>query len=216
MKILSDIYWIFFKKRNFSQGNEESILVDIFKMKSNGFYLDVGCHHPMRFSNTAALYKRGWTGINIDGDKRNLRLFKIFRKKDINLNYLVSNCIKDVTFYFFKETALNGILSQRRIDFLNENSIRPLKKEKIRTTTLNEILQIYFKNRKNKIDFLTIDVEGHDFEVLKSIDLDKYFVKLILIEVNENKKLVDIYLKKNGYNLFGIEDRNMFYIKNDN
>ena len=216
MKILSDIYWIFFKKKNFSQGKEESILVDIFKMKSNGFYLDVGCHHPMRFSNTAALYKRGWTGINIDADKRNLRLFKIFRKKDINLNYLVSNSIKDATFYFFKETALNGILSKRRIDFLNENSIIPLKKEKIRTITLNEILQIYFKKRKNKIDFLTIDVEGHDFEVLKSIDLDKYFVKLILIEVNENKKLVDIYLKKNGYNLFGIEDRNMFYIKNDN
>ena len=91
VKILKFIYWFFLKKRNFSQANEEKIISELFKKKPKGFYIDVGCYNPRKYSNTALLYKKGWTGINIDAEKKNLKWFKIFRKRDINLNFFISN-----------------------------------------------------------------------------------------------------------------------------
>ena len=75
------IYWFLIKRSNFSQGDEEKILNDIFSNKKKGFYVDVGCYHPKRFSNTAFLYGKGWNGINIDANTKNLKLFNIFFKK---------------------------------------------------------------------------------------------------------------------------------------
>ena len=74
VKILKFIYWFFLKKRNFSQANEEKIISELFKKKPKGFYIDVGCYNPRKYSNTALLYKKGWTGINIDAEKKNLNV----------------------------------------------------------------------------------------------------------------------------------------------
>ena len=211
-KIVNFFYWFVFKQKNFSQGNEEEIIAKIFKTLSDGFYVDVGCHHPKRFSNTAMLYKMGWSGINIDGDSKNLKQFSRYRRRDINLNYVISNKTNPVVFYYFKDSALNGILSKNRLELLKKNGFKPLKKKKISPVSLNKILDLYLPKNK-KIDLLTIDVEGHDFEVLQSIDLKKYFVKVILTEVNENKSELNQYLEGNGYHLFKKEDRNLFYVK---
>ena len=89
----SFIYWVFLKNKNFSQSNEESILKEIFKNVEKGFFVDVGAHHPFRYSNTALLYKKGWNGINVEGDRTNMWMFKYLRRKDINLNYILSNKI---------------------------------------------------------------------------------------------------------------------------
>jgi len=211
-RILIFFYWFFFKKFNFSQGNEEEILNAIFKNKKIGFYIDVGCHHPNRFSNTALLYKKGWHGINIDADYNNLKLFNIFRKRDININALVSNNNFISTFHFFNESALNGIYGMDRVESLIQQGYKYLKSEKINTISLNQILS-NFKIGLNVIDLLDIDVEGHDFKVLRSIDLNKYFVKVILIETGEDEGKIYNYLRQFGYDLFLKEDRNCFYIK---
>lgn len=172
----------------------------------------MGAHHPFRFSNTAILYKKGWNGINIDADKKNLWIFETFRKRDINLNYIISNSTKLVNFYFFNESALNGILSKDRLKKLNEIGFTPTKKKKMMPITLSKVFELYLPEGQ-KIDLLTLDVEGHDFQVLKSLDLAKYNIKIILTEANENKISLNQYLVKNGYHLFKTEDRNLFYIK---
>ena len=51
-----------------------------------GFYIDVGIHHPYRFSNTVNFYQNGWRGINIQPTPGVIRLFNIFRRCDININ----------------------------------------------------------------------------------------------------------------------------------
>ncbi len=209
---LSFIYWIFLKKKNYSQSNEESILKEIFKNIEKGFFVDVGAHHPFRYSNTALLYKKGWNGINVEGDRTNMWMFKYLRKKDINLNYIISNKTNPVDFYYFEEGALNGILSKNRLKLLQNNGFIPIKKEKVTPLTLSEILRLHLPKDK-KIDLLTVDVEGHDLEVLQSLDLKKYFVKVILTEINENKITLNKYLEENGYHLFKKEDRNLFYVK---
>ena len=84
--IVSFIYWFFFKTKNYSQGNEEEVLLKLFKNKNKGFFVDVGCHHPKRFSNTAALYRKGWSGINLDADLKTIRLFNFFTSNFRNFN----------------------------------------------------------------------------------------------------------------------------------
>ena len=213
LKFFKFFYWFFFKQSNFSQGNEEEVLNKLFFNKKEGFYIDIGCHHPKRFSNTAMLYKNGWSGINIDADSSNLRIFNLFRKRDINLNYFISNEEKEIDYHVFNENALNGNIKEEKIKIIKDMGYKLERTKKVQSITLNKILETH-KEKFNKIDLLDIDVEGHDLEVLKSIDLNKFKVHVILIEVEYNESEIDEYLKKYGYKSHILVDRNKFYIKN--
>lgn len=73
-----------------------------------GFYVDIGAHHPFRFSNTAIFYKKGWRGINVEPTPEYYQKFKRYRSKDININIGVSDSNTKLTFYKFDEPALNS------------------------------------------------------------------------------------------------------------
>jgi len=207
------LYWFYFKKSNFSQSNEEIILNELFSGIKNGFYIDVGCHHPRRFSNTALLYKNGWNGINIDASAKNLKLFNVFRKRDKNVNALISEKSENLKFYYFNESALNGILSQSKVDSLKDLGYKVINQEFITTQRLDDIL-VTCKVSNKTIDLLDIDVEGYDFQVLKSIDLNLFHVKVILIETGENENSIIKYLSNYNYNIYKKIDRNVFFLKN--
>ena len=210
---LKFVYWFFLKKANFSQNDEEIILSEIFSNVNNGFYVDVGCHHPRRFSNTALLYKNGWNGINIDASAKNLKLFNVFRKRDKNVNALISEKSENLKFYYFNESALNGILSQSKVNSLKDVGYKVINEEFITTQRLDDIL-VTCKVADKTIDLLDIDVEGYDFQVLKSIDLNLFHVKVILIETGENENAIIKYLSNYNYNIYKKIDRNIFFLKN--
>ena len=90
----------FFKKVNtdfFSQFGEDRVLMEILKKKMNkGFYVDVGCYHPKKHSNTYLLNKKGWKGINIDIEKKKIRVFEMARPNDINITRLDSSKAKKI------------------------------------------------------------------------------------------------------------------------
>ena len=211
--ILKYFYWNIFKKANFSQGSEEEILQIFFSDTHKGFYIDVGCHHPNRFSNTALLYKNGWNGINIDANEKNLKLFNLFRKRDYNIKALVSKTVGALNYYYFDESALNGCLSDSRVDLLLSENYKIIKTEKISTRRLDDIIT-ECKVNHNKIDLLDIDVEGHDFQVLQSINLHFYDVRVILIETGAQEKNIIEYLLKFNYHLHTRVDRNCIFLKN--
>ena len=211
--IFKFIYWFFLKKSNFSQNSEEQVLRDFFSDISNGFYIDVGCHHPRRFSNTALLYKNGWNGINIDANQKNLKLFNVFRKRDKNINALISEKPEKLKYYYFDDSALNGILSFSKVDSLKDLGYKVINEEIITTQRLDDIL-VTCKVPNKTIDLLDIDVEGYDFQVLKSIDLNLFHVKVILIETGENENLIIKYLSNYNYNIYKKIDRNIFFLKN--
>jgi len=207
------IYWFFFKRSNFSQSGEEIVLSEVFSGLKKGFYVDVGCHHPRRFSNTALLYKNGWNGINIDANVKNLKLFNFFRKRDKNIIALISDKPENLKYYYFDDSALNGALSELRVNSLTDLGYKVIKEENLVTKRLDDLL-LFYKVPNNKIDFLDIDVEGLDLQVLKSIDLNIFDVDLILIEVGENENEIVEYLKNFNYFLHIREDRNIFFKKN--
>ena len=83
------------KKYFYSYGGIDSVVNNIFKNQKNGFYVDVGAQHPIKNNNTYLLHKKGWEGINIDLDQKNINLFNVSRKKDCNICAAISSLKKD-------------------------------------------------------------------------------------------------------------------------
>lgn len=185
---------------------------ELFKKTQRGFYVDVGCHHPRRYSNTALLYNKGWHGINIDADKKNLKLFKVFRKRDRNIQALISDKSEKLKFYYFDDSALNGILNYSKVRYLKDLGYKVLKEEFINTQRLDDVIS-KFGIPNNRIDLLDIDVEGYDFQVLKSIDLNLFEIKVILVETGDFENEITEYLLKYNYIFYTKSNRNSFFIK---
>ena len=182
---LKNIYLSEYSVKSYSQEGEDMILARLFEKQQNGFYVDVGAHHPQRFSNTYYFYKKGWRGINIDAMPGSMKLFNKIRSRDINIEKPVSDKNEILTFYAFNEPALNGFskeISQNRNN--SSNYFIKFTKE-IETATLEEILDKNLPPNQT-IDFLSVDVEGFDLKVLKSNNFSKYKPRVILIEALEN------------------------------
>ena len=92
-----------YNKISYSLNAVDLIIDYIFKNKHNGFYLDVGCQHPISNNNTYLLFKRGWSGINIDLDQKNIELFNTARPNDINLNLAISSSVTEKKLYFYHD-----------------------------------------------------------------------------------------------------------------
>jgi len=176
-KLIIDIYAI----KSYSQEGEDIILRRIFEKQKTGFYVDVGAHHPKRFSNTYYFYKKGWRGINIDAMPGSMILFRKMRPRDINLEIAISNKKRELTYYMFNETALNTFTKSLAKKRDGKEKYKVCKEIKIKTLTLEEVLNNYLL-KNMEIDFLSIDVEGLDFQVLRSNNWYKYKPKVILIE----------------------------------
>ena len=166
------------KKNYFSFSGVDILIENIFRNQKNGFYIDVGCQHPIKNNNTYLLHKRGWSGINIDLDKDNIDLFNVSRISDDNINIAASNKINEVDLFFFhKKSPINTI--DKKTSQFQKAKISSIKK--IKTNTLNNIIKSS-KYSNKKIDLLSIDVEGHELPVLEGLDFDKYGPNVIVIE----------------------------------
>jgi len=196
------------------------ILRRIFERQSTGFYVDVGAYHPKRFSNTYFFYKKGWSGINIDAMPNSMKIFNEIRPRDINVEKPISLKKEILTYYAFNEPALNGFskkISEARDD-LNNYKIEFTKD--IETSTLDNILNEKLP-RNQTIDFLSVDVEGLDFDVIQSMNIQKYKPRVILVEIREST-LASIdqddiykYLNVAGYELYAKAVNTVIFIVKD-
>lgn len=186
----------------YSQFGEDAILENMIGRKKSGIYVDVGCYHPKRFSNTYLLHKRGWSGINIDMEENKIFCFRLARPNDFNVVAAISCDKQQVTIYRDREFSLGATINPT----MGERMCVGGKVERltIETRTLNDIIESspYYDTF---IDVLSIDCEGNDFSVLKSIDLKRYQPKIIIIE-DQLKDIQKIcigetyqYLIKSGY-----------------
>jgi len=166
-----------YKKISYSLNAVDLIIDYIFKNKNNGFYLDVGSQHPISNNNTYLLFKRGWSGINIDLDKKNIDLFNTARPNDINLNLAISSDVAEKNLYFYHDKSPINTLDKVVSDF-QAATVKEIKT--IKTTTLDITLQSLKLN--NKIDYMNLDVEGHEMEIFKAFDLSLNKPSVISVE----------------------------------
>ncbi len=172
----------------YSQFGEDGIALSYFRNKAfakhntmdnleTGFYVDVGCHHPFMLSNTWYFYQRGWTGINIDPTPGVKEEFDLLRPLDTNLQLAIAKDIGTATFYSYGRAVANT-LDVESVDF-SKNPTRIT----VETQTLKSVLDKYLAEGI-KIDFLSVDVEGLDEEVLMSSDWEKYRPSLVIVELH--------------------------------
>ena len=165
----------------YSHWGVDLIITKLLNSKNKGIYIDVGCHHPFLNNHSYLLYKSGWEGINIDIDYNSIDMFNFFRKSDVNIQTAVTDHKGEVDLFFYHNRAAKNTISK-------EFGSDAKEQKKINSDTLNNIIEnSKFKN--SKIDFVSIDVEGNEMNVLNGFNLNKYKPKLILLEfILPNKK----------------------------
>lgn len=213
LKRFFDFFWLARKtwltrasRPYYSQFGEDAVLNEIINPKiTNGFYVDVGAYHPKKFSNTYALYKRGWRGINIDLDPIKIRAFTFARPEDTNLCAAVSNEVTTAKIYNFSRFGLGSTIDP---GVAATTAQAPTEIRTVETQTLGDILdKSPYAGRE--IDLLSIDVEGHDFQVLCSFDINKYRPKIVIAEsmLRTMPEIIQSpiyqYLTQHGYQLVG-------------
>ena len=190
--------------KNGSQFGEEKSLNKLLKNRNKGTYLDVGCFHPTKFNNTNMLYRSGWSGINIDLNPLTIDLFNFIRPRDINVCAALSNKNKKTKLFYHHDLSSQNTLNKNHVKWMEGNfRLKDLTTKIIKTQKLKDILN---KFSIKKIDFINIDIEGNEYEVISSINLNKYKTKVICIEMLEynkiqknNKIKIIKYLKRKGF-----------------
>ena len=180
----------FIKKKSYAMDNEDTVVLNYFKDKQNGFYVDVGCYHPIHRNNTYLLHKQDWNGVNIDTSEFSIDLFNHMRPKDLNYNCAISNKNEMIKLFYQKELSQLSTTKRDQAEIVFQGNI---KEKEIQAFTLDEILnRDRYKN--TKIDFLDIDVEGADLKVLEGLSFDKFKPELVCVEIHAKEiKQSDIY-----------------------
>lgn len=194
---------------NYGQDSEDAYLREKIGNKTKGFYVDIGAHHPMRFSNTYWAYLIGWNGINIEPNEDLYELLNKYRERDINLNCGVSNEERILKYYKFGEPAFNTFCTE---EF--EGIRKPIEIKEVQVYRLSTILEKY---NVKEIDILNIDVEGLEEDILISNNWDKYTPKYIIVEQKNitvealvNSNIYKLLIKK-GYNCEWKNIRSVIY-----
>jgi len=180
-----ELAWTLLRDRGFrvhwGQSGEDAVLERVFDRKKNGFYVDIGCHHPRELSNTYVLHRfYDWSGINVDASPESIRLFNEARPKDININTLIGEGKEEVEFVLFKDLA-RSTADAATINDLKRRGFAIVSTTKMRPRTLKSILDEHVK-RGQEIDLLSVDIESFDLAALKTSDWSKYRPKVVCVE----------------------------------
>jgi FkbM family methyltransferase len=182
----------------FSQFDEELIIRDFFQDRRNGFYVDVGCAHPDKGSTTHYLDSRlGWTGIGIDALKEFGPSWRKLRPRSKFFNFLVTDHsgTEDAFYRSARVSSVSrGIASRLLVP--EGQPLRRVEKLKVPSITLNDLLE---REGVHSIDFLSMDIEGHEPEALEGFDIGRYKPELVCIEYRLNEKKILEYFTSNGY-----------------
>ena len=208
------------EKKSYSFGGCDLLIDYIFKSKNNGFYLDVGCQHPISNNNTYLLFKKGWNGINVDLDKKNIDLFNSHRPKDKNICACVSSKEGYMDMFFHDGSPINTVEKN-----ITSNNKALIKSEIFYLNSLLKNIDI------KTIDYMNLDVKGHELDVLRGFDIKTYKPSVISVEYLDlkmkklefkNNVLDNVlnselykYLKNNDYHFVNWTHADLIFVHKD-
>ncbi|MCH2187968.1 FkbM family methyltransferase [Myxococcota bacterium] len=186
----------------YSQHDEELIIRDFFQDRRGGFFVDVGCYDYQDLSTTFYLEKHlGWSGIGIDANQALRADYERYRPRTQFENYVVTDQ-SGGTQTFYLNVGGEGISSVSRrwiVDFLDTffpNAQPKIQAVEVPAITLDDLLE---QNGVHKIDFLSMDIEGHEPAALAGFDIKKFAPELVCIEAPQDPGPILEYFEQNGY-----------------
>jgi FkbM family methyltransferase len=210
-------------KSSWSQCGEDLIVDYIFSLRDIPYptYLDIGANDPFFLSNTAIFYKAGCSGINIDANPQLLGKFRRFRSRDINLNVGIGPVEAELDFYIIDDPTLSTFSKEEAEGLVATGKYAIVSVQKVKLITIEKLIREYCGDRFP--DFLSLDVEGLDFEILRSIPFEKYAPKVICVEATEyssvgagarRNDIIDFLVSK-GYYEYANTNLNAIMVKKE-
>jgi FkbM family methyltransferase len=202
-----------------SQYYEDYILAFVFKGTEKGYYIDVGANNPDTENVTRSFYEKGWRGVNIEPNVLRFHQIKKARPRDSNYNCGIGSAEGTMTFYL-PGSNIDGLATfdKEVADRLTRECSFEFKQVPVPVTTLNKIIE---KASLPKINFISIDVEGFEQQVIESADLKKYRPEVLCIEATESLSTMPSYYKwehllfKNDYLFAMFDGLNRYYVHKD-
>lgn len=195
---------------SYSQYGEDLIVDALLGCPSDGCYIDIGANDPEVLSNTRRFYIRGWRGINIEPEPNLFQKLCEGRQYDVNLNVGIGAESGTLKFYRIEPATLSSFDPAVARHNLRSPGSKARGEVLLPVVTLTSILDEHLNDRD--IDFMSIDVEGCELEVLRGNDWQRYRPRLILIEVYHRGKEIQSYLNTYGYRLIWSNSTNGIFI----
>lgn len=208
---------------SYSQCGEDLIVQYIFNLRgiNKPTYIDIGANDPFSISNTALFYKKGCRGINIEANPNLIGKFYQYRSEDINLNVGVGGKEDVLDFFIMNDSTLSSFSKEECDNYVSTGKYHVVEIKKIAITRIQNIIDTYFNGVSP--DFLTLDAEGMDFEILKTIDFERISPKVICVEAAEyspigagerRNELIDFLVGK-GYYEYANTNLNAIMVRRD-
>lgn len=204
---------------SYSQQGEDLTLLRLLGNKAEGFFVDVGAFHPIKYSNTYIFYNKGWRGINVEPNPDVQKEFKKHRPGDMTLNTAVGSSAAKLSYYKFNHPAVNSFSAEHVEKWKKMPGFKLEEVVEVEVQKLSTLLDNHLPKGK-KIDFMTVDVEDFDLQVLKSNDWNLYRPILLLVEEDliqyptfKDSPIVS-YLDSKNYSLATICNGTLFFKDN--
>lgn len=208
LKMFQPCSWL-----GWSQFGEDKVIRDILGL-APGYYVDVGCNHPIKWSNTYLLYLHGWKGLLIDANEPLIAECRRRRPLDKAVCCLIGQEEGTGQIAIYAEHALSSAVSEH-------NKARKEKAQllEVRTLPKRTLTQLLREcGAPHKFELLSVDVEGMDMQVLRGLDMDTYHPKLIVVEDAEfdprfpDRSAVAQFLFDKGYRLYSYIYPSIFFL----
>jgi FkbM family methyltransferase len=198
---------------SYAQNYEDVILRRVYEGKRDGFYVDVGAFDPINKSTTHAFHRMGWRGMNVDVCRENIDKFNKSRPGDINVCAAVGKSGQEKEFFMLPGTTRSTTLKELASDYAARGmNVVP---EKIATVSLTDLC---LRHNVEKIDFISVDTEGSELDVLRSLDLKRFRPTLFIIEATYPETSIpawqdwEPHLNAEGYRFAYFDGLNRFYL----
>lgn len=203
---------------SYAQNREDVLLDRVFPRGLKGFYIDVGANDPVLHSVTKHFYDRGWRGINIEPAASPFARLREARSRDVNLNVGLSDQEDTLTFHEFPP-GLSGIST-----FSAEQASRHEEQgyaSEERSVPVTTLAKVCAQHVDSEIDFLTIDVEGHELQVLEGGDWTRWRPRVVVVEATQPFTITPTHqqwehvLLDAGYAFAAFDGLNRYYVREE-
>lgn len=203
---------------SYAQNFEDVMIARLFPRDYRGFYIDVGAAHPVHLSVTKHFYDVGWQGVNVEPLPDFHQRLAADRPRDVNLQAVIGTAQGHRSFFEIAELPENSTSDEQVMALLKEQG-RTVRTHEVEVLSLKEVCERYAGERV--IDFMKIDVEGGELEVLRSADWQRFRPILLVIEAvivngrDETWSGWEPVITDNGYEKVWFDGLNNFYLRHE-
>lgn len=207
-------------RKSWSQCGEDLILRYLFDLLqiARPSYIDIGAHHPWYYNNTYLFYRQGARGVNVEPDPSLHARLRRWRGRDVNLNVGIGPREAEMDFYVMSSRTLNTFSAGEARKLVEQHGMRIVETRPIRVQTFAQVVDTHLGRTP---DLVSLDVEGLDLEVLRSIDFSRYRPHVFCVETisyasgdGSGVKSPEIHalMLESGYRLYADTYINSIYV----